>query len=262
MNIDRIKQETQVEKISYFQSIDSTNSYLLEQGECGEICISDTQSAGRGRRGNVWVSPNTGNLYFSLCWCFEKIPEYWSLLGLLVGVVIAETLEDIGLKNHGVKWPNDIFWQQQKMGGILIETLNQSGKVVIGIGLNLEMARTDKEQIDQAVVSLNEALADKGLVNKTFVKDDLIITLINKLYQNLQSFKDLKFDRFISSWNNWDILYNEIVTIKRQGSDGGDIIGQVKGIDNLGRLKFKEQDSDNMLFFTSADIKLKSLNKK
>ena len=140
MNIDRIKQETDTKKISYFQSIDSTNSYLLKHGECGEICISESQSAGRGSRGNTWVSPESGSLYFSLCWCVDEIPETWSLLGLLVGIAIAETLEDIGLKGHGIKWPNDIFWRQQKMGGILVETVNQTGKLVIGIGLNLKLA--------------------------------------------------------------------------------------------------------------------------
>ena len=253
MNIDHIKQKTSISKISHFSSIDSTNSYLLTHGDCGEVCISDTQSNGRGRRGNVWLSPNSGNLYFSLCWCFEKIPTYWSLLGLFVGVVIAETLESLGLKGHGIKWPNDIFWQQRKMGGILIETVNQSGKVVIGIGLNLKMSQEEQNQIDQAVVTLEEALN-----GESFVKEDVIIQLIIRLNEKLKIFGALDFKHFTRTWERWDILYDQVVMIKYQGLD---LMGQIKGIDSSGRLKFKKEASDEILFLSSAEIILKSLNK-
>ncbi|HIP95087.1 MAG TPA: biotin--[acetyl-CoA-carboxylase] ligase [Leucothrix sp.] len=253
MNIDRIKQKTATKKISYFYSIDSTNSYLLEHGECGEICISDSQSAGRGRRGNTWVSPDTGNVYFSLCWCFDKIPEFWSLLGLVVGIAIAETLEDIGLKDHGIKWPNDIFWQQRKMGGILIETVNQTGKVVIGIGLNLKISKADQVQIDQDVISI-----EKAMQGKPFLRDDLIISLIGKLYYHLDEFTKLNINSFMNSWHHWDILYGETVSIIHQGNE---FTGQVRGIDSQGRLGFVEDSREKEMFFSSADIKLKSLNK-
>lgn len=255
MNIDKIERRTKGIKISYFKSLDSTNSYLLENGDCGEVCISDSQSAGRGRRGNTWVSPNSGNLYFSLCWCFKKKPEnyaLWSLLGLLIGIAIAETLEDIGLKGHGIKWPNDIFWQQRKMGGILLESKNQLGRVVIGIGLNLKMSKEDQKQIDQAVVTFEEAFG------KTFSKDELVILLIKKLHQFLKDFDTLEFDHFNEIWNRWDILNGETVSIKHQGED---LLGQAGGIDSFGRLLFTNQKNNEMLSLSSADIKLNSLNK-
>lgn len=253
MDIDRIKEQTATKKISFFQSIDSTNSYLLEHGECGEICISDQQTTGRGRRGNTWVSPDSGNLYFSLCWCFDETPEFWSLLGLVVGIAIAETLEDVGLKDHGIKWPNDIFWHQCKMGGILLETINQTGKVVIGIGLNLKLSDQDQIQINQAAVSL-----DKAMQGKTFVKDELIIILINKLYSHLEDFKKLKISDFKHKWNNWDILLGKSVNIEHQGKN---LSGKITGIDSQGRLGFIEDGNDIEIFFSSADIKLKTLNK-
>jgi len=253
MNIDRIKRKTAKNKISFFQTIDSTNSYLLEHGECGEICISNEQSAGRGRRGNAWVSPDSGNLYFSLCWCFDKTPKFWSLLGLVVGIAIAETLEDIGLNGHGIKWPNDIFWQQRKMGGILLETINQTGKVVIGIGLNLQLSKKQQMQIDQAVVSL-----DKAMQGQSFSKEDLVIVLINKLHYHLENFKSLNIKSFIASWNHWDILLGKTVNILHHGNQ---INGQITGIDSQGRLGFIEAGSHKEIYFTSADIKLKALNK-
>ena len=254
MNIDRIKKQTASNKISYFQTINSTNSYLMAYGECGEICISNEQTAGRGRRGNKWISPDSGNLYFSLCWCFDELPEFWSLLGLLVGIAVAEALEELGLKDHGIKWPNDIFWKRRKMGGILIETINQTGKVVIGIGLNLKISKSDQAKIDQPVVSLNKAMQ-----GTTFIKDDLIILLINKLHYHLTQFNNLNIKAFISSWNHWDILYGETVSIIHQGKE---LTGQIAGIDAQGRLGFIENSTNNQKhFFTSAEIKLKGLNK-
>ena len=241
MNIDRIKRETSTSKISYFQSIDSTNSYLLERGECSEVCISDTQTAGRGRRGNTWVSPNSGNLYFSLCWCFDEIPKHWSLLGLVVGIAIAETLEEIGLKKHGIKWPNDIFYQQRKMGGILIETIDQMKKVVIGIGLNLQLSKEDQSKINQDVIDLKTAM-----MGKPYSRNELIISLINKLNYHLSNFKNLDIDYFNKSWNRWDILYSEVVSITYQGDK---LTGKIMGIDPQGRLAFIENNSSLEFFF-------------
>ena len=106
-------------KIHHFKNLDSTNTWLQKNGQCGDVCISDEQTAGRGRRGNQWLSPATGNIYFSIKWCFDspiQQIEHFSLLGLSVGIAVAEALADIGLQNHGVKWPNDIYWQQKKWG--------------------------------------------------------------------------------------------------------------------------------------------------
>jgi len=253
MNIEKIKLNTSTENIYYFQSIDSTNSYLLENGRCGDICLSETQIAGRGRRGNAWISPDSENLYFSLCWCCDEMPKYWSLLGLVIGIAVAETLEDIGLKNHGIKWPNDIFWQQHKMGGILIETIDQMKKVVIGIGLNLRLSKESQSKIDQDVIDLKTAMKAK-----TYSRDDLIITLINKLNHHLKNFENLDIDNFNKSWNHWDILYGEVVNISHRGDE---LTGQITGIDSQGRLAFRENNSNINLFFSSADIKLRALNK-
>ena len=251
MDLDRIKQQTGNTNISHFDSIDSTNSYLLAHGECGDVCISDRQTAGRGRRGNNWVSPDTGNLYFSLCWCFGKITENWSLLGLVVAIAIAETLQEVGLENHAIKWPNDIFWQQKKLGGVLIETLNQSARVVIGIGLNLKMSKEDRQLIDQEIVSLDEAMP-----GKIIVRDDLIVCLINKLKQHLNSFNSLNPEAFMEKWKCWDMLYGEHVSLTHQGQE---LAGKVSGIDSQGRLGIIESMSAKQIYFSSAEIRLKNI---
>ena len=245
LNIQRIKDSTNCGDIYYFDSIVSTNSWLLENGECHDICISEMQTAGRGRRGNSWESPK-GNISFSLCYCFDHISPYWSLLGLITGIAIAEALEEIGLKGHGVKWPNDIFWQQKKLGGILLETSGQSKKVVIGIGLNLSLPVQTQEKIGQATTCLAEAL------NTSISKEELFIHLIKHLNKRLDNFGNFSFSQFINSWEQWDILQGKYVTFEHQEIM---VSGKVINIDEQGRLGILN-DSDELCFYTSADIKL------
>ena len=249
LNIVKIKESTHCGNIHYFNSIDSTNSWLLENGECGDICISEIQTSGRGRRGNTWESPQ-GNISFSLCYCFAEITEHWSLLGLITGIAIAEALEDIGLKGHGVKWPNDIFWKQKKLGGILLETSDQSGKVVIGIGLNISLPSKTHEKIGQAATCLTEAMATTN--DMTLSKETLFTHLITRLHARFSNFDNLNFDHFIKSWRVWDILRGKQVTFDHQGTI---ISGEVIKIDKQGRLGILK-NSGEVCFYTSADIKL------
>ena len=247
LDLDSIKKVTGHKSIHHFESVNSTNSWLLEHGFCGDICISDQQSAGRGRRGNIWVSPKSGNVYFSQCWCFDTKIKHWSLLGLVVGLAIAEALKDIGLSEHGIKWPNDIFHQDKKLGGILLETIDQSGKVVIGIGLNVELPKASTNIIEQPVTNIN-----KVLVGKTVSREELLIKLIERLRNRLRKFEMLDFESFKESWNHWDILQNKQVRFKHQEQT---IEGQVMEIDQYGRLGVLK-NSGELSFYSSADIKI------
>ncbi len=255
LNIQKIQQLTHCGHIHYFDCVDSTNSYLLENGCCGDICISDSQHAGRGRRGNQWISPASGNLYFSLDWCFDNISEYWSLLGLIVGIACCEALAEIGLKKHGIKWPNDIYWNRKKLGGILLETRDQSGELVIGIGLNISLPISAKANINQAATSLEEAMkasqSDKIFSNN--IREALIISLIKRLYYHLNHFKQFSFSQFSKSWEIWDILQNEWVSFEHQNNK---ITGRVAGIDKQGQLGIVDANGQ-LTFFSTADIRLK-----
>lgn len=255
--LEQIEQAMNGGSLSHFESIDSTNSWLMDNGRCGDICISETQSLGRGRRGNTWVSPKSGNIYFSLCWCFEKITENWSLLGLVVGVAIAEALKDSGLTQHGVKWPNDIFWQRKKMGGVLIETVGQTGKVVIGVGLNINMPVDIVDKIDQQFVSLDDALSAKPETKNTDIsRVDLICKLIKCFNLALKDFPEMSFSVFNEAWESWDILQGELVSFSIQNME---IRGKVVGIDHDGRIGIFSNsgwEAGEVTYYSSAEIKL------
>lgn len=250
LNIDQISRSVKCGKIHYFDSIDSTNSWLLKHGQCGDICISETQSAGRGRRGNTWLSSNNGNIYFSICWCFDEMTEYWSLLGLVTAIAISEALNDIGLSGHGIKWPNDIFWNEKKLGGILLETTNQSGKVIIGIGLNISFSSDMSDEIEQEITSISEAMDYKDIS-----RNHLVLHIIQRLQKKLSTFKSLDFDDFVKTWRVWDILQNRRVHFYHQGLK---VSGKVVKIDRHGRLGLLKE-SGKLCFYSSADIKLTTL---
>ena len=247
LNPDNIQQMMPAGNLHYFNSIDSTNTWLLMNGQCHDICISSHQKKGKGRRGNYWISPANGNIYFSLCWCFPDLPRYWSLLGLMVGIATAKALYKLGLRNHGIKWPNDIFWKGKKLGGILLETTDQSGRVIIGIGLNTKQPENHLLAINQPVTSLEESI-----LHKPFSSEECIIYLIKELYHYLDQFIHLNFDDFIKEWQQWDILHNQPVQLTHQGKL---IHGTVSGIDETGRIGI-QTISGAILYLSSAEIKL------
>ena len=234
-------------KIHFLQETTSTNSWLQDNGKCGDICISEKQSSGRGRRGNNWVSPDNGNIYLSFCYCLAVDIQHRSLLGLVTGIAIVEALKDIGLKGHGVKWPNDIYWQRKKMGGVLIETSNYSDTFIIGIGLNISLSGIEADNINQHITSVDDAMLGTG-----FSRDELLIRIIHRLSVHLKDFITMDFRRFKQLWEEWDILHGEVVNFQHQGSTAS---GKVVDIDKNGRLAILDVFGETR-FYSSIDIRL------
>lgn len=123
--------------VEVLPSVDSTNSELMRRARSGDagpqLLLALEQTAGRGRRGKAWISQPGASLTFSLGLPFS--PTDWSGLSLAVGVSLAESLHpDVRLK-----WPNDLWWNGRKLGGILVETasLGEQRYLVVGVGLNM-----------------------------------------------------------------------------------------------------------------------------
>jgi BirA family biotin operon repressor/biotin-[acetyl-CoA-carboxylase] ligase len=122
----------------------STNALLWEMLRKellpeGFVVHTDFQMAGKGQIGNSWESERGENLLFSMVLYPQRIPmDQLFLISQLVSVAIKNAL-DIITEGITVKWPNDIYWNDRKLAGILIENSFQANKVktVIGIGLNV-----------------------------------------------------------------------------------------------------------------------------
>ena len=249
-----------IEQIYVFNELDSTNRYLLEHKGCGEVCLAETQMQGRGRRGRSWSSPDTGNIYLSMSWCFDVIPEQFPLISLITGISICEVLNSSGLQGHGIKWPNDILINQQKIAGILVETSGSLQRVVIGIGLNLYS--TNNKQLSTKQLPTKQSLQDEiqlpwcsleDVMVNVPQRDDLIVGIINNLVDKMSALNSLSFSDFIQRWKQWDIVIDRPVTIINGEKK---INGLAKGIDKNGHI-LVELENNRLQSFHSAEVSLR-----
>jgi BirA family biotin operon repressor/biotin-[acetyl-CoA-carboxylase] ligase len=127
--------------VEVLPSIDSTNTELMRRARAGRtepvLLVAETQTAGRGRLGRDWHSGAASDV--GACLTFSLgLPLHmtdWSGLSLAVGVSLAQSLHP----ELRLKWPNDLWWQDRKLGGILIETASMGPLryAVIGVGINI-----------------------------------------------------------------------------------------------------------------------------
>ncbi|NOI15152.1 bifunctional biotin--[acetyl-CoA-carboxylase] ligase/biotin operon repressor BirA [Vibrio hepatarius] len=211
--------------------IDSTNQYLLERVdelESGSVCIAEYQAKGRGRRGREWVSPFGSNLYMSMFWRLDAGMAAAMGLSLVVGVAIVEALEKLGLNGVKLKWPNDLYYQDRKLAGILVEMSGQAGgaaNLVIGMGMNLMMS-DQTEGITQPWASLAE-VADKEHIDR----NQLAITMINTLHSALSDYEIYGMSGFVERWNRLDNFLDRPIKLIMGPRE---ITGIAKGINEQG----------------------------
>jgi BirA family biotin operon repressor/biotin-[acetyl-CoA-carboxylase] ligase len=119
-----------ITNIDVLMTVDSTNQFLVDalpdQPSSAHLCTAEIQTSGRGRRGRSWVAPFGSGICMSIAWQFAELPPQFSALSLAVGVAIVRALERFGFSGVQLKWPNDLLWQQRKLGGILIEMRGES----------------------------------------------------------------------------------------------------------------------------------------
>jgi BirA family biotin operon repressor/biotin-[acetyl-CoA-carboxylase] ligase len=209
----------------------STNADLLARAATlggPLLLVARNQTAGRGRAGRSWLSSSEGSLTFSLAWKFDGGLTRLSGLPLAVGVALAETLDGLGVQ-VGLKWPNDVLRDGDKLAGILIETqAAASGGVwaVIGIGLNLLMPDELEARIGRSVASLPWLARME--------RDALLAALLDGLADALREFEQAGFAAFAARWNLRHAWQGELVTIL----DGATVLheGSAAGVDDAGRL--------------------------
>ena len=217
--------------IDILLSHESTNDYLIQLSKQKQFvkyhaCLAEMQVSGRGRRGRAWVSPFAKNIYLSLGFTLGAGGEQLSGLSLVVGIAVARTLENLGLQNVGLKWPNDVLVEGKKVAGILIELSGEATtnwNVICGVGLNVSMTKAEGRDIDQDWVSLHDYID----VKRNVVAKELLIQLV----EVMEEFKGSAFADFIAQWGRYDVLRGKEVSILP-----GKMTGRVVGINHQGAL--------------------------
>ena len=244
-------------RVEIHDMIASTNSYLLEKSqqtsETGLACFAEYQSAGKGRRGREWISPFGSNIYLSILWRYQNGPAFIAGLSLAVGVAVVRALKELGIENVGLKWPNDIYWQAQKLAGILIEVVGESGgpcHAVIGLGLNGFMPQKQAEAITQAWVDLDTIIGEKSHI----LRNRLAAVLLNHMMPVIAEFENVGLSSYLSEWRDYDCMQGKNVNIYMGQQQ---YQGVVDGIDDQGMLLVKD-DNNAVKTFASGEVSFRN----
>jgi BirA family biotin operon repressor/biotin-[acetyl-CoA-carboxylase] ligase len=222
----------QPEQLEIFDTIDSTNRYLLDKSNStsGDICLAEQQTAGRGRRGRSWFSPYGCNLYLSILWQFDESAVSLTGLSIVAGIAMASALQTYGLTSVQLKWPNDVVYQQRKLAGILVEMAGEIQgpfRVVIGVGLNISMPKQVEANINQPWIDVQTAMGIKPQRNY------LAGLIINALFAHLKLFQQAGLVPLLATWQGLDCLKDREINLNTHLAQ---LTGKALGIDEQGRL--------------------------
>lgn len=229
----------------------STNSDLLRDAASlpsGSVLVTGEQTAGRGRRGRVWIAPPGGSLAFSVLWKFAGNAAALSGLSLAVGIAVARVVERHGALGIGLKWPNDLValrggaWR--KAGGMLIELTATDGAgsvggatggatggttvAVIGVGLNLDLGAA-AGQIDQPVTDLRT-------LGCAASREALLAEILVQLSIVLPAFALAGFAPLAAEWNQRHAWQGMAVSLVQNDQQPGTAIGTARGVAEDGAL--------------------------
>ncbi|GAB4265863.1 MAG: bifunctional biotin--[acetyl-CoA-carboxylase] ligase/biotin operon repressor BirA [Methylomicrobium sp.] len=248
--------ETLVPRLEIYDCLDSTNTRLVElakeQLPSGIVCLAEFQSAGRGRRGRHWVSPFGCNIYLSLLWRFTSGPAVISGLSLAIGVAVVRALSRLGFSDVGLKWPNDIYCQARKLGGILVEVVGETHgpcTTVIGLGLNVYLPEQNAKTIDKPWTDLTR-IANGEPVSR----NRLVGELLNELLPVVCAYENEGLARYLDEWRRYDCLYGQPVSLFQADAV---ISGNALGIDDNGLFLIEVEDG-NVRRFASGDVSFSS----
>ena len=225
--------------IIHLPSCQSTNSEavkLIQEGgvQEGTIVITSQQTAGKGQRGNSWHSESGKNLTFSLILKPSFLLAYEQFnLNIAISLAVWDALSEY-LPHHKdslkVKWPNDIYIGNQKVGGILIENFIKKQKAetsVVGIGLN----------INQQSFDLPKATSLFNVLRKETSLENILNTLMGKLEKRFIELRNgnasMQRQAYLSTmyWFQEEHLFADL-----RGDLPKNFEGQIIGIDKTGRL--------------------------
>ena len=234
---EQIARQIEHGRVTVLPVIDSTNQYLLDrlsELQSGDACVAEYQQAGRGRRGRKWFSPFGSNLYLSMYWRLEQGPAATIGLSLVIGIVIAEVLQSLGADKVRVKWPNDLYLQDRKLSGILVELTGKTGdaaQIVSGAGINLMMRRVESDVVNQGWISLQEA----GI---SIDRNQLAACLIKELRAGFKLFENEGLAPYLGRWEKLDNFINRPVKLIIGDKE---IFGISRGIDAQGALLLEQE---------------------
>jgi BirA family transcriptional regulator, biotin operon repressor / biotin---[acetyl-CoA-carboxylase] ligase len=236
--------------------VDSTNTRLLAAApppaSRADVCIAELQHAGRGRLGRRWIAPFGGGIAMSLGWTCSDVIRTLPALSLGVGVAVSRALARAGATGISLKWPNDIWFRDRKIGGVLIELRAEAGgpaHIVIGVGVNVSLSAAARLQIEASGVSVAAAAdASQEPVSRNLLAGAILDELLSMLLQ----YERFGFAAFRDAWSALDALNGRPAQVAIGDTT---IVGIARGVDMEGALLL--DTGERMQRFVSGEASLR-----
>lgn len=233
----------------HFEQLDSTNNYAstiakLPETRTGTAITADFQMEGRGQRDNKWLAAAGSSFLGTLIIKAQLNPEDIFYLSKWAALQVAKTLIQQDIQHVSIKWPNDIFVEGKKIGGILIENSWSDQKLhysLIGIGINLSASPTEN------ATNFSEHS------NEVPSTVDFLQTLRNQMDS----------DYFLLEGNNWkeiDLQYHNLLFQKEEwkeyqiAKDESTFIGKIIRVEADGKLLLEKEDQSSLGFYMKEII--------
>lgn len=234
---------------------DSTSTDLQRRAARQSIhklaLTTEYQRAGRGRLGRRWQSPVAQNIALSVGWQYNRGAAALEGLSLAIGASLAEALEDAFGVSLRLKWPNDLYLNDRKCGGVLIDVsgeLTHSCTVIVGVGLNLAIAEQAGETIDQPWATLGSVLPISAS------RSVILGIMLDALSEVLQSYVLGGFEQWHARYSRRDWLLGQAVETEGAKS----VRGLAAGVSKEGALLIQSNGEQLPIFAGEARLARRS----
>jgi BirA family biotin operon repressor/biotin-[acetyl-CoA-carboxylase] ligase len=237
-----LKPRQQSVDLLWLTETDSTNAEAERQLAAARptpfVVLAQQQSLGRGRFGRVWHSPGHGNLYASFVFRPRLEPARMTTFTLWMGASLCDLVANFCRIQPGLKWPNDLYFEGRKFGGMLTEAridADQIRDLVFGLGLNVNPS---PDALPESLARQATSLAT--CTGKPVDLNRLTAAIVGRVFSAYEQFVDGRHrDAFADLWNRYDLLRGKAVTLLHGTRRVNGIAG---GIDDEGSLLIRGEN--------------------
>ena len=241
-----------IDSIIIEDSTESTNdnakNYLKNQKKLFSVHLAEQQIAGRGRNNRKWISPHGKNIYLSLGWKSTLLHSQLEGLSLAVATSLVSSLEEFTSSDLKIKWPNDLLINEKKISGILIETTDSEEglDIVIGIGINVHMDKSEGSEIEQSWGNLEESPSHK------LDRNEIIVSIISAIYELFNDYPKSGFKKYRHVFETYNLLKDKICKVV---TDKEIYEGKVVGVNEVGELLLEKSGEIQHLRYGEVSIR-------
>ena len=243
------------QEIRYLESVSSTNDYLKKIAKDidseGLIVIANEQTKGKGRLGRTWITTKDDSIAISILLKPNVNIERASLITMIAGVSVVEGIQNSTDITPSIKWPNDIYIDNKKLGGILAESSFNNGTlehIVLGIGININQTNFDK-RLESSATSL------KKVCGKELDKEVIIANILNVFEKYYNLFKSNDLMAFMDKLKHNSCVLGKNVAIINNNET---YIGKAINITDSGSILIKLNNGE-IREFVNGDISLRRI---